>query len=145
MQPKKNVIMFDLMPFKRRPGKALASFRNEIDDLFNRFFDMDTPVSRRLFGEGEWVPRVDVVEGKGGITVKAEIPGCEIKDIDAQLDRRALIIRGEKKQGFPRLRLQSANDQKCQSCCYGPTKKSKETHTWTANRFIQPAKKQTAD
>jgi HSP20 family protein len=90
--------MFDLMPFKRRPGKALASFRNEIDDLFNRFFDMDTPVSRRLFGEGEWAPRVDVVEGKGDITVKAEIPGCEIEDIDVKLDRRTLIIRGEKKE-----------------------------------------------
>jgi HSP20 family protein len=90
--------MFDLMPHRRRPGKEIASFRSEIDNLFNRFFDMDFPVSRRFFGEGEWTPRVDVVEGKGEITVKAEIPGCEAKDIDVKLDGRTLTISGEKKQ-----------------------------------------------
>ena len=69
-----------------------------MDNLFNRFFDMDFPISRRFFGDGEWTPRVDVIEGKGEITVKAEIPGCEVKDIDVKLDGRTLTISGEKKQ-----------------------------------------------
>ena len=83
--------MFDLMPHRRRAGKEMVRFRDEMDDLFNRFFDMD-------FGDEEWVPRVDVVEGKGEITVKAELPGCEAKDIDVKLDGRTLTISGEKKQ-----------------------------------------------
>ena len=90
--------MFDLMPHRRRSGKELVSFKSEIDNLFNRFFDTDFPISRRLFGDGEWAPRVDVIEGKGDITVKAEIPGCEAKDIDVKLDGRTLTISGEKKQ-----------------------------------------------
>ena len=76
----------------------MVSFKNEMDNLFNRFFDMDLPISRRLFGDGEWAPRVDVIEGNGDITVKAEIPGCEAKDIDVNLDGRTLKISGEKKQ-----------------------------------------------
>jgi len=90
--------MFDLMPHRRRTGKEMVSLRDEMDNLLNRFFDMDFPVSRRLFRDGEWAPRVDVIEGKGEITVKAEIPGCEAKDIEVKLDGRTLIISGEKKQ-----------------------------------------------
>jgi HSP20 family protein len=90
--------MFDLMPHRRRSGREMISFKDEMDNLFNRFFDMDLPISRRLFGDGEWAPRVDVIEGKGDITVKAEIPGCEAKDIDVKLDGRTLKISGEKKQ-----------------------------------------------
>lgn len=90
--------MFDLMPQKRRPGGELVRFRDEMDNLFNRFFDMDFPISRRFFGEGEWAPRVDVAEGKDEITVQAEMPGCDVGDIDVKLDRRTLTISGEKKQ-----------------------------------------------
>ncbi|MBC2713276.1 MAG: Hsp20/alpha crystallin family protein [Desulfosarcina sp.] len=86
------------MPRRRRFGKEVVSLRDEMDNLFNRFFDMDLPVPRRLFGDGEWAPRVDVIEGKGEITVKAEIPGCEAKDIEVKLDGRTLTISGEKKQ-----------------------------------------------
>ena len=90
--------MFDLMPHRRRFGRDLVSFRDEMDSLFNRFFDIDIAGGRRLFGEGLWAPRVDVSEGKSEITVKAEIPGCEAKDIDVKLDGRVLTISGEKKQ-----------------------------------------------
>ena len=41
---------------------------------------------------------MDVIEGKEDIMVKAEIPGCEVNDIDVKLDRRTLTISGEKKQ-----------------------------------------------
>jgi HSP20 family protein len=90
--------MFDLMPYRKRSGREMVSFKDEMESLFNRFFDMDLPISRRLFGYEEWAPRVDVVEGKGEITVKAEIPGCEAKDINVELDGRSLTISGEKKQ-----------------------------------------------
>lgn len=90
--------MFDLMSHRKRPGREMVRFRDEIDNLFNRFFDMDFPISRRLFGEGEWAPRIDVSESTCEITVEAEIPGCEAKDIDVKLEGRMLTISGEKKQ-----------------------------------------------
>ena len=90
--------MFDLMPHGKRFGKEIVSFKDEMDHLFNRFFNMDFPVATRLFGEGNWAPRVDISEGKSDITVKAEIPGCEAEEIDVQLEGRILKISGEKKQ-----------------------------------------------
>ena len=90
--------MFDLAPHRRLPGKEIASVRGEIDNLLNRIFDMDFSFSKRLFGDWEWVPRVDVIEDKGEITVKAEIPGCEADDIDVKLDGRTLTICGDKNQ-----------------------------------------------
>jgi HSP20 family protein len=95
---RKEVKMFDLMPWRRREGGDMARFRGELDDLFNRFFDLDIPISRRLFGEGAWAPRVDLAEGKTDITVKAELPGCDAKDIDVSLEGRSITIKGEKKQ-----------------------------------------------
>ncbi len=90
--------MFDLMPYRKRSGRDLINFRDEMDHLFNRFFGMESPISRRLFGDGDWVPRLDISEAKDEITVKVEIPGCEAKDIDVKLDGRTLKISGEKKQ-----------------------------------------------
>ena len=90
--------MFDLMPWRKREGKDLVGFKSELDRLFNRFFDIDFPITQEFVKEGQWLPRVDVSEGKTEITVQAEIPGCDAKDIDVSLDGRTLTIKGEKKQ-----------------------------------------------
>jgi HSP20 family protein len=90
--------MFDLMPWKKRDTKEVARFRSEPDNLFDRFFDLDFPSTREFFKEGRWLPSVDISEGKKEITVKAEIPGVDAKDIDIALDGRRLTIKGEKKQ-----------------------------------------------
>lgn len=90
--------MSDLTPYKKRFGKEVARFRDEMDNLFNRFFDMEIPFSKRFFGDTEWSPRLDVSEGKGEILVKAEIPGCEAEDLDVSIEGRLLTIKGEKRQ-----------------------------------------------
>jgi HSP20 family protein len=90
--------MFDLMPWKKRGSSEVTRFRSELDNLFDRFFDLDFPSTRDLFKESGWFPSVDISEGKKEITVKAEIPGVEAKDIDIALDGRRLTIKGEKKQ-----------------------------------------------
>lgn len=90
--------MFDLIHPKRRLGKEMVTLRDEMDNLFNRFFQMDYPLSGKAFSDMNWAPHVDISEGAGKITVKAEIPGCEAKDIDVQLNGRILTVSGEKKQ-----------------------------------------------
>jgi HSP20 family molecular chaperone IbpA len=52
-----------------------------MDNLFNRFFDADFPLPQEFFKEGQWAPRVDISEGEKDITIQAEIPGCDAKDI----------------------------------------------------------------
>ena len=92
--------MLDILPWKRKKDNPVVAFRKEMDRLFDRFFDPDFFPSMDLFGEGEgmWFPKVDVSEGRKTVTVKAEIPGVDTKDIDISLDGRRLIIKGEKKQ-----------------------------------------------
>jgi HSP20 family protein len=90
--------MFDLKPWKKAGPGEVTHFRRELDNLFDRFFRMDFPLSTDIFSEGHWNPRVDIVERENEITVKAEIPGVEAKDIDLKLEGRTLTIKGEKKQ-----------------------------------------------
>lgn len=90
--------MLDLMPWKKRDPRDITRFRGELDNLFNRFYDLELPAAREFFRDDAFLPSLDVGEGKKEITVKAEIPGVEAKDIDVSLDGRTLTIKGEKKQ-----------------------------------------------
>ena len=85
--------MLELIPWRER--RELDRFRREMDRLFDEFFEM-RPL-RRLFGEGEWIPSVDVSENPKEIVVHAEVPGIDPKDIDITIHGRTLTLKGEKK------------------------------------------------
>ena len=72
----------------------LNRFHNDIDDLFNSFFNgFDAPLTgRRAF------PAVDVADQENAVVVRAEIPGCAADDIDISIHNDVLTISGEKKQ-----------------------------------------------
>lgn len=89
--------MFYLKPKPKGEGREMARFRDELDSLFNRFFDLDFPSMRSFFKEDAWTPRVDVSENDTAVTIKAELPGCEVENIDVSLEGRRLTIKGEKK------------------------------------------------
>ncbi|RIK68133.1 MAG: molecular chaperone [Planctomycetota bacterium] len=79
------------------PENAVARFRNEMDHLFERFFTdpFGPPMDR---GQSLFGPRVDLAESDNEITVKAELPGINPKDVDLRVEGNVLMIRGEKKQ-----------------------------------------------
>jgi HSP20 family protein len=81
----------EIIPW-RRPG-ALRSFWPDVEDFWNRFF-ADVPMTERGFS---WSPSVDISETDGNVTVKAELPGMDAKDIDIDVTGDMLTIRGEKK------------------------------------------------
>ena len=89
--------MFYMKPKPKGEGRELVRFRDELDNLFNRFFELDFPSMRSFFREDAWTPRVDVSETGTTVTVNAELPGCEIENIDVSLEGRRLTIKGEKK------------------------------------------------
>jgi HSP20 family protein len=89
--------MFDQKSKRKGEGREVVRFRDELDTLFNRFFDMDFPLVRSFFREDAWTPRMDVSESESAVTVKAELPGCEAENIDVRLEGRRLTIKGEKK------------------------------------------------
>jgi HSP20 family protein len=90
--------MFEMMPWRKGGGKELTRFRGELDNLFNRFFDLDWPVGTERIADALWRPRLDLINGDKEITVKVELPGVEAKEIDIALEGRSLTIKGEKKQ-----------------------------------------------
>jgi HSP20 family protein len=71
-----------------------GSLRKEMDRLFDRFFEPAWPQMPTL---GGWSPTVDVTEDKETITIKAELPGVEQKDIAVSLQDGMLSIKGEKR------------------------------------------------
>jgi len=80
---------------KWTPFGDLSMFRREMDRLFERCFG-ESP-SLNFPGVGG-MPRLDLAETKDSVTVKAELPGLEAKDLDISISGQTLTIKGEKKQ-----------------------------------------------
>ena len=85
---------WELVPF--RPFRELENFRNEMDRLWDTFFE-GKPRRRKACEDGEWFPSLNVSEIKSDIVVKAELPGMDPKDIDISLSDGMLTIKGERK------------------------------------------------
>lgn len=83
----KHLIPFDF--FRRSDIDPFDVLRRDID----RLFDLST--SR---GRSTVFPLIDVEEDDKQLTISAELPGVEEKDIKLSLNQGVLTIRGEKKQ-----------------------------------------------
>jgi HSP20 family protein len=83
----------DLIQWK--PFREVSRLRNEMDRLWDDYFGPGRRALRPL--EEAWMPAVDVSESGDKITVKAEIPGMEAKDIEISMVGDTLTIKGEKK------------------------------------------------
>ncbi|MFP4573563.1 MAG: Hsp20/alpha crystallin family protein [Desulfobacterales bacterium] len=87
--------MVNLVPWKRKKDQPAS--RRDLASSFDRFFDEPFLSAFYPFNRSQWWPRVDVSENKKTITVEAEIPGMDKKDIDLSIDNgRYLHIRGQK-------------------------------------------------
>lgn len=90
-----------LIPFKnsslaaRQAYDPFFSLRGEMDRLFDAF-SLQLPATARA--ESTLNFRLDVSETDKEISVHAELPGVDEKNIDVQLNSDVLTIRGEKSQ-----------------------------------------------
>src|SRR5579872_7001784 len=95
--------MFGLMPRKRERTGALAPrvgdpfrmFREEFDELFDRFLDR-WPLAE----EGERFPPawgLDMEEKDKEVIIRAEMPGFDAADLDVRVVGDLLTIRAEHK------------------------------------------------
>ncbi len=76
----------------------LAEFRSEMNRLFDNFFhDPFGSMGESLGNLTVWSPSLDVAETDDEVTVRAEIPGADPKDIDVSVEGNRLVISGEKK------------------------------------------------
>jgi HSP20 family protein len=51
-----------------------------------------------MWGPGKWAPAIDVAEDDKELTVRAEVPGIDPKDLDVTVAGGQLVLSGEKKE-----------------------------------------------
>jgi len=81
-----------------RPLDVFSTMRNEMNRMFERF-ERDWPRLPSLFGGGNGgalVPELDVHESASAITVEADLPGVEEKDLEVTLTGNRLTISGKR-------------------------------------------------
>jgi HSP20 family protein len=99
----------DLLPWKREEGKRLAVRQpeNSVDDLYGQMermlddfwanpFSLGSPRGMSFY-QNSFIPRVDVSENEKQVTVKAEVPGLNEKDLQVSISKGVLTIFGEKR------------------------------------------------
>ena len=78
-------------------GDPFVSFRKEVDQLFDTFFQNGAVMPRST----DWnsaVPKLEVNDGEKNLTILAELPGMEEKDVDVRISGDLLTIEGEKSE-----------------------------------------------
>lgn len=85
-------IDMNLMPWRRQtPLTNLSTLQQEMNRIFEDAF---APSLR--FNESQVVPAIDIKEDDKYLTVTAELPGVDKKDIQVEVRDNVLVIRGEK-------------------------------------------------
>lgn len=82
----------NLMPWRRQtPLTNLSTLQQEMNRMFEDAF---APALR--FNDAAVVPAIDVKEDDKYLTVTAELPGVDKKDVQVEVRDNVLMIRGEK-------------------------------------------------
>lgn len=85
--------MADIMEWK--PFREVSRLRREMDRLWEDFFGPGRRALQPM--EQIWAPALDVSESGDRVTIKAEVPGMDVKDIEISMVGDVLTIKGEKK------------------------------------------------
>lgn len=80
-------------------GHPVDFFRGEMNRLFDDFFKGFgmRPFSEETESFGVFNPMVDMTEDESSVQITAELPGMDEKDIEINLNKDSLTIKGEKK------------------------------------------------
>jgi HSP20 family protein len=79
------------------PFRDLMNLQDEVNRLFRRSFFREVEPSGGIESQATWAPALDMYENDSTLTVEAELPGLEAKDIDISLEDDILRIKGERK------------------------------------------------
>src|SRR5690606_29323719 len=83
-----------IVRYRQRPTEL--ALHDEIKQVFDRFFgEPDTDASAVV--TSQWVPRVDIKEEPERFVIFADLPGVDPAEIEVQMDRGILSIKGERK------------------------------------------------
>jgi HSP20 family protein len=73
------------------PAREISSIQNEMNRLFNTFFD--TPTSNGGTGPARrWVPAMDLVEAENEFVLKADLPGLSQENVSIEVEDNVLTL-----------------------------------------------------
>jgi HSP20 family protein len=91
------------------PWSLLNQLHGEIDRLFDRRLPKYDEEGDQL-ATSDWVPAVDIREEDDRYVIHADVPGVKAEDIDVQMDKGVLSIKGrresetsEERKGYKRV------------------------------------------
>jgi HSP20 family protein len=79
------------------PISELNTLQNEMNRLFNTFFDQPPAAGRGGAPGRRWIPAMDLVETKDHYVLRADLPGLSDEEVNVQLQDNVLTISGERK------------------------------------------------
>ena len=81
-----------LMPWNVSTPRVLEEFRQDIDQLFQRFFAPENGGERSLM----FTPRIDLSESEREYEITVDLPGMKAEDFNVEWKDRDLWITGER-------------------------------------------------
>jgi HSP20 family protein len=79
------------------PVAELNTIQNEMNRLFNNFFDQPAQTARSNGTTRRWLPAMDLVETADHYVLRADLPGLSDEDVSIQLEDNVLTVYGERK------------------------------------------------
>jgi len=79
------------------PVREIQTVQNEMNRLFNTFFDSPAGGNGGHAMARRWIPAMDVVETDDHFVVRADLPGTAEQDVKIELDDNVLTISGERR------------------------------------------------
>src|SRR5207248_2305268 len=79
------------------PVAELNTIQNEMNRLFNTFFDQPNQTGRGNGTMRRWLPPMDLIETAEHYVLRADLPGLSDEDVNVQLEDNVLTISGERK------------------------------------------------
>jgi HSP20 family protein len=77
----------------------MVALRGEMERLFDTFLrESFASMNWPTWGSDKWSPAIDVAENDKELTVRAELPGIDPKDLDVTVTGNQLVLSGEKKE-----------------------------------------------
>jgi HSP20 family protein len=78
-----------------QPWREMETLRRQLDQVFDELPRFDRPQTAL---QTTWTPAVELEDAGNHFVLRAQLPGIEAKDLDIQVSKKAVAIRGEHRQ-----------------------------------------------
>ena len=83
---------------------AQGAMKDPVKQIFDRLFEgslFQNATDESSVVTSQWVPRVDIKEEADRFLLYADLPGVDPQDIEVQMDKGMLTIKGERREEIP--------------------------------------------